>query len=53
MAGIIDGYRWALLGGKTRIDPQTMAMSIAITCTFLVLGFWYFRRTERSFADVI
>lgn len=53
MAGIIDGFRWAILHGKTPIDPETMTMSIAITCAFLLLGFWYFRRTERSFADVI
>lgn len=53
LAGIIDGCRWSILRGKTPIDPQTMAMSIAITCLFLILGFWYFRRTERSFADVI
>jgi lipopolysaccharide transport system permease protein len=53
LAGIIDGYRWAILRGKTPIDPQTMLVSIVITITFLVLGFWYFRRTERSFADVI
>lgn len=53
LAGIIDGFRWAILHGETPIDPQTMALSIAITCAFLILGFWYFRRTERSFADVI
>jgi lipopolysaccharide transport system permease protein len=53
MAGIIDGYRWAILHGRTPIDPGTMALSIAMTCTFLLLGVWYFRRTEESFADVI
>jgi len=53
LAGIIDGYRWAILGGKTPIDPQTMAISITITGIFFILGFWYFRHTERGFADVI
>ncbi len=53
MAGIIDGFRWAILRGMTPIDPVTLALSAAMTIFFLVLGIWYFRRTERSFADVI
>lgn len=53
MVGIIDGFRWSILDGKTPIDPQTMTISVSMTCAFLTLGLWYFRRTERSFADVI
>ena len=53
MTGIIDGFRWALLDGHTPLDLTTLGTSVAVTFSFLVLGIWYFRRTERSFADVI
>lgn len=53
MTGIIDGFRWAILGGHTPLDLSTLAMSVLVTISFLVFGIWYFRRTERSFADVI
>ena len=53
MAGIIDGFRWAILRGITPLDPRTLAISVVMTALFLWFGIWYFRRTERSFADVI
>jgi lipopolysaccharide transport system permease protein len=53
LVGIIDGFRWAILRGQTPIDPLAFGLSILITCLFLAFGLWYFRRTERSFADVI
>jgi lipopolysaccharide transport system permease protein len=53
MTGIIDGFRWAILAGRTPLDPETLSLSAASTLLFLILGIWYFRRTERSFADVI
>ncbi len=53
LVGIIDGFRWAILGGRAPLDPQVMGLSIAVTATVLLLGVWYFRRMERSFADVI
>lgn len=53
LVGIIDGFRWAILGGRTAIDPASMASAVAITAASLVVGIWYFRRMERSFADVI
>jgi lipopolysaccharide transport system permease protein len=53
LVGIIDGFRWSILGGRTSLDPQAVGLSIAITISFLLLGVWYFRRMERSFADVI
>jgi lipopolysaccharide transport system permease protein len=51
MVGVIDGFRWSLLG--TPLDPGLVAISSATTAFLLVLGVWYFRRTEREFADVI
>jgi lipopolysaccharide transport system permease protein len=53
MVGIIDGFRWSILGGRTSLDPMTVGVSVAVTLSFLLLGVWYFRRMERSFADVI
>lgn len=53
LVGIIDGFRWSILGGRTPIDPELVAASIAMTAALLVLGVWHFRHTERSFADVI
>ncbi len=53
MVGVIDGFRWALLGGQSRIFPTGLAISLATVVFFLVVGIWYFRRTERTFADII
>jgi len=53
MVGIIDGFRWSILGGRTPIDPASLGSSIAITAAAAVAGVWYFRRMERHFADVI
>lgn len=52
MVGVIDGFRWALLGS---VDPPdyTLAISAAVTLVALIGGLAYFRRTERTFADVI
>ena len=53
MVGIIDGFRWSILGGRTPIDPMLFGTSMVITVTALLFGVWYFRRMERGFADVI
>jgi lipopolysaccharide transport system permease protein len=53
LAGIIDGFRWSILGGRTPIDPTSLASSVVITLAVLAIGVAYFRRTERSLADVI
>jgi lipopolysaccharide transport system permease protein len=53
LVGIIDGFRWSILGGSTPLDPQLLGLSVAVTASFLFLGVWYFRRMERGFADVI
>jgi lipopolysaccharide transport system permease protein len=52
MVGIIEGFRWSLLGTDS-LDVTQQAVSGAGTLLFLVSGFWYFRRTERGFADAI
>jgi lipopolysaccharide transport system permease protein len=53
MVGVIDGFRSAVLGGQSPLDPRNLLISIATTAVFMVLGIWFFRRTEKSFADVI
>jgi lipopolysaccharide transport system permease protein len=53
LVGIIDGFRWAIFGGRTAVEPMTIVSSAAITLLSLLLGIWYFRRTERGFADAI
>jgi lipopolysaccharide transport system permease protein len=52
MVGVIDGFRWAILGGAEVYWPG-FVLSLAITIVILVLGVAYFRNTERTFADVI
>jgi lipopolysaccharide transport system permease protein len=53
MAGILDGFRWAVLGGEHRLYLPGLMLSIAVTALLMAGGIWYFRRTERKFADII
>jgi len=53
MVGVIDGFRWALLGGKGGITLPSFALSLAVIVFLAALGVWYFRKTEQTFADVI
>ena len=53
LVGIIDGFRWAIFGGRTALDPMTLVPSVLITLLTVWVGVWYFRRTERGFADAI
>ncbi len=53
MVGVIDGFRWALLGGQNEINVPGLLLSLGVTALLLWAGIAYFRRMERSFADVI
>jgi lipopolysaccharide transport system permease protein len=53
IVGIIDGFRWCLLGGQHGIYWPSLGLSLAWIIVLLASGIWYFRRTERTFADVI
>ena len=53
MVGVIDGFRWCLLGGEHRIYWPGLALSVLVIFLLVTAGIWYFRRTERTFADVI
>jgi lipopolysaccharide transport system permease protein len=52
MAGVVEGFRWALLGVNTAPGP-IIAVSALVALTLLVSGLRYFRRMERTFADVV
>lgn len=53
MVGVIDGFRWALLRGHTTLYGPGLALSIVLIVLLLASSLWYFRRTERGFADII
>ena len=53
MVAVIDGFRWCLLGGEHTVYWPGLAMSVTGASLLLGTGIWYFRRTERTFADVI
>ncbi len=53
MVGVIDGFRWAILGQNSQIYWPGFVLSIIFVILLLLSGIWYFRRTERTFADVI
>lgn len=53
MVGVIDGFRWALLGGESQIYLPGFLLSWAVIIFFLWLGLRRFRKMERTFADII
>jgi len=53
MVGIIDGFRWCILGGQSELYVPGLAMSIGVTAFFLWFGIHRFRKMEKSFADLI
>jgi lipopolysaccharide transport system permease protein len=53
IVGIIDGFRWAILGSSATFYLPSFLISIATTLLLLGIGIWYFRKTERTFADII
>jgi lipopolysaccharide transport system permease protein len=53
MTGVVDAFRWCLLGKGTVFHWNSLSFSIVWSVLLIITGVWYFRRTERSFADVI
>jgi lipopolysaccharide transport system permease protein len=53
MVGIIDGFRWSILGGVSKIYLPGMLLSIAFIIILVFFGILYFRKMEKSFADII
>jgi lipopolysaccharide transport system permease protein len=53
MVGIIDGFRWCIIGGDSSIYWPGFILSLTVVVFFLWLGIRTFRRIERGFADII
>jgi lipopolysaccharide transport system permease protein len=53
MVAVIDGFRWCILRGQSDIDPTSLMVSLTVIAFFLWFGVRQFRRTEKSFADLI
>lgn len=53
MVGIIDGFQWSILGSAALVEVRSVGVAVTVTALIFLLGVWYFRRMERTFADVI
>jgi lipopolysaccharide transport system permease protein len=53
MVGVIEGFRWSIIGGDSQIYLPGMMLSIGLIIALLIYGIWYFRKMERTFADII
>ena len=53
MVGIIDGFRWCLLGARNGIYRPGILIAVIDVIVLVASGIWYFRKTEQTFADVI
>ncbi|MCL6087393.1 MAG: ABC transporter permease [Actinobacteria bacterium] len=53
MVGVIDGFRWSIIGKGVSFYWPGFILSIVITILIIIWGFWYFRKTEKTFADRI
>ena len=52
MTGVVEGFRWALLGTETAPGPIIIVSSL-VALVLLISGTFYFRRMEKTFADVV
>lgn len=53
MVGVIDGFRWCLLRGQSELDTSGLTASLVVIAFFCWFGVRQFRKTEKSFADLI
>lgn len=53
MVGVIDAFQWTLLRGQVALNPEDLLTSIIVVALLIGSGTWYFRKMERTFADVI
>lgn len=53
MVGVIDGFRWAIMRGDAPLYMPGFLLSLLLVAVILITGIFYFRKTEKSFADVI
>jgi len=53
MVGVIEGFRWAIIGNESKLNTDVISISVVISLALLFSGIWYFRKTEKTFADLI
>jgi len=53
LVGVIEGFRWAILGGKSQLYWPGFLLSLALVLAILITGVVYFRKTEKTFVDEI
>jgi lipopolysaccharide transport system permease protein len=53
MVGVIDGFRWCILGGQSKLYLPSLAISLGVAAFFLWFGIRQFRKMEKNFADLI
>ncbi|MDB9304547.1 ABC transporter permease [Nodularia spumigena CS-591/12] len=53
IVGVIDGFRWAILGGDSQLYLPGFFLSLGLVLLLFISGIWYFRKMEKKFADVI
>jgi lipopolysaccharide transport system permease protein len=53
MVGVIDGFRWSITGQSSVLSGWTTMLSMLVVLALFYSGIWYFRKMERTFADVI
>lgn len=53
MVGVIDGFRWAIMGSNSQIYMPGFVLSLLLVAAVLVTGVIFFRKTEKAFADLI
>lgn len=53
VVGVIDGFRWCVLGGQSQLYMPGFMASLGVVAFFLWLGVRYFRQTEKTFADMV
>jgi lipopolysaccharide transport system permease protein len=53
MVGVIDGFRWSITGGESQLYMPGMFLSVGLIILLLFFSIWYFRKMEKTFADIV
>lgn len=53
MVAVIDGFRWSILDSPFSVNQTGLILSLGVTFVMMIAGVWYFRKTEKGFADII
>ena len=53
IVGVVDGFRWAILGGEIPVYLTGMTVSLVVSIVWFFFGMWHFKQLENSLADLI